>query len=173
MKTLLLSLVAAHCVVAVAFAVPMAKLGDFELTDQEAKKRIYHFPKTKVTVMTVADHKGADQLAPWIQPVYDRYQNQIDIDGVADVSMIPKLFRAMLREAFKKQLAYSVMLDWDGSVVKQFAYEKNVANIYVIDRSGRVVKRLTGAVSNEALRDLFRAIDAAIADSQQKDKFDF
>ena len=65
------------------------------------------------------------------------------------------------------------MLDWDGSVVKQFAYEKNVANIYVIDRSGRVVKRLTGAVSNEALRDLFRAIDAAIADSQQKDKFDF
>ena len=173
MKTLLLSLVAAHCVVAIAFAVPMAKLGDFELTDQEAKKRIYHFPKTKVTVMTVADHKGADQLAPWIQRVYDRYQNQIDIDGVADVSMIPKLFRAMLREAFKKQLAYSVMLDWDGSVVKQFAYEKNVANIYVIDRSGRVVKRLTGAVSNEALRDLFRAIDAAIADSQQKDKFDF
>lgn len=124
MKTLLLSLVAAHCVAAVAFAAPMAKLGDFELTDQEAKTRTYRFPKTKVTVMTVADHKGADQLAPWIQRVYDRYQNQIDIDGVADVSMIPKLFRAMLREAFKKLLAYSVMLDWDGSVVKQFAYEK-------------------------------------------------
>jgi hypothetical protein len=40
---------------------------------------------------TVADQKGADQLAPWIQRVYDRFQNQIDIDGVADVSMIPKL----------------------------------------------------------------------------------
>ena len=100
-------------------------------------------------------------------------KTQIDIDGVADVSMIPKLFQTLLREAFKKQLAYSVMLDWDGSVVKQFAYEKNVANIYVIERSGRIVKRFTGAVSNEALRDLFRAIDAAIADSQQKDKFDF
>lgn len=113
MKTLLLSLVAAHCVAAVAFAAPMAKLGDFELTDQESKTRTYRFPKTKVTVMTVADHKGVDLLAPWIQRVYDRYQNQIDIDGVADVSMIPKLFRAMLREAFKKLLAYSVMLDWD------------------------------------------------------------
>jgi hypothetical protein len=33
----------------------MAELNDFELTDQEAKKRIYRFPKTKVTVMTVAD----------------------------------------------------------------------------------------------------------------------
>jgi hypothetical protein len=147
----------------------MAKLSHFELTDQEAKKRIYRFPKTKVTVMTVADRKGADQLAPWIQPVYDRYQNQIDIDGIADVSMIPKLFQPILREAFKKRLEYSVMLDWGGSVVKHFAYKKNVANIYVIDRGGRIVQRLTGAVRNEALRALFRAIDAAIADIQQND----
>ena len=146
----------------------MAELNDFELTDQEAKKRIYRFPKTKVTVMTVADRKGADQLAPWIQRVYDRYQNQIDIDGIADVSMIPKLFQPILRDAFKKRLEYSVMLDWDGSVVKQFAYKKNVANIYVIDRGGRIVQRLTGAIRNEALRALFRAIDAAIADPQHK-----
>jgi hypothetical protein len=144
----------------------MAILSDFELTDQQARKRTYRFPKTKVTVMTVADHKGSDELAPWIQQVYDRYQNQIDIDGVADVSMIPKLFRAVLREAFKKQLAYSVMLDWDGSVVRQFACKKNVANIYVIDRGGHIVKRITGAVSDEALCALFSAIDAAIADAK-------
>jgi hypothetical protein len=168
-KTLLRGLVAAHCVAPFETAAPMAKLNDFELTDQEAKKRIYRFPKTKVTVMTVANRKGVNQLAPWIQRVYERYQNQIDIDGVADVSMIPKLFQPILREAFKKRLEYSVMLDWDGSVVKQFAYKKNVANIYVIDRGGRIVQRLMGAISNEALRALFRAIDAAIADPQQND----
>jgi len=39
----------------------------------------------------------------------------------------------------------------------------------VIDRGGRIVKRLTGAVSNDALRALFRAIDAAISDAQQND----
>jgi hypothetical protein len=81
-------------------------LGNFEITDQEANKRTYRFPKTKVTVMTIADQKGGDQLAPWIQRVYDRFLNQIDIDGVADVSMIPKLFQPILREAFKKRLAY-------------------------------------------------------------------
>lgn len=166
MKLLLFSLIVVHCLVTVVFAAPMTRLSDFELTDQQARKRTYHFPKTKVTVMTIADQKGSDELAPWIQRVYDRYQNQIDIDGVADVSMIPKLFRAILREAFKKQLTYSVMLDWDGSVVKQFAYEKNVANIYVIDRGGRIVKRAAGAVSNEALEALFSEIDAAIADAQ-------
>ena len=168
MKTILLNLLAAHCFAGIAFAVPVPKLGDFELTDQEAKKRCYHFPKTKVTVMTVADHQGAEQLAPWIQCLYDHYQNRIDIDGVADVSMIPKVFRAMLRKAFKKQLTYSVMLDWDGSVVRRFAYEKDVANIYVIDRGGRIVKQLTGALNDEALRELFREIDRAIADTSTK-----
>jgi hypothetical protein len=166
LKLLLFSLLVVHCLAAVGFAAPMIQLSDFELTDQQAKRRTYRFPKTKVTLMTIADHKGSDQLAPWIKGVYDRYQNQIDIDGVADVSMIPKLFRGMLREAFKKQLTHSVMLDWDGAVVKQFAYEKNVANIYVIDRGGRIVKRATGAVSNEALEALFSEIDAAIADAQ-------
>ena len=86
-----------------------------------------------------------------------------------NVNPSTRVAMADLREAFKKRLAYSVMLDWDGSVVKQFAYEKNVANIYVIDRGGRIVKRLSGAVSNEALRTLFRAIEAAIADAQQND----
>jgi hypothetical protein len=37
MKTLLLGLIAAHCVTPFAFAAPSEKLGDFELTDQEAK----------------------------------------------------------------------------------------------------------------------------------------
>ena len=47
MKTILLSLVAAHCFAGVAFAAPVAKVGDFELTDQEAKKRSYAFRKRK------------------------------------------------------------------------------------------------------------------------------
>jgi hypothetical protein len=58
-------------------------------------------------------------------------------------------------------------------VVKQFDYEKNVANIYVIDRGGRIVKRLKGAVSNQAVRAPFRAIDAAIATLNKLIPFDF
>ena len=80
-------------------AAPVERLSDFELTDQNAKTRSYRFPKAKVTVMTVADHKGSDQLAPWIQALHDRYRKRIDIDGLADVSMIPKLFHGMFREA--------------------------------------------------------------------------
>jgi hypothetical protein len=146
-----------------ALGAPVEKLRDFDLTDQDAKPRSYRFPKSKVTVMTVADHKGSEQLAPWIQRLYNRYQKRIDIDGVADVSMIPAPFRGLFRSAFKKRLAYSVMLDWDGSVVRQFGYERGVANVYVIDRGGWIVKRLTGPVNDRALRELTREIDRAIA----------
>lgn len=163
-----LSLLALLALQTAALAAPVEKLTDFELTDQDSKLRSYSFPKAKVTVMTVADHKGSDQLAPWIQRLHDLYAKRIDIDGVADVSMIPKPFHNMFREAFRKQLTYSVMLDWGGSVVKQFGYEKGVANLYVIDHAGRIVKQFTGPVSAESLRQVVIEIDRAIANRSQK-----
>ena len=160
MKFPFLALLALHTA---ALAAPVEKLTDFDLTDQDAKPRSYRFPKAKVTVMTVSDHKGSDQLAPWIQRLYDRYEKRIDIDGVADVSMIPKPFHNMFREAFRKQLTRSVMLDWGGSVVKQFDYAKGVANIYVIDRHGRIAKQVSGPFSDTAESELTREIDRALA----------
>lgn len=150
---------------AAAFGAPVERLTNFELTDQHLNLRSYRFPKTRVTVMTIADHKGSDQLAPWIQQLHDRYQKKIDIDGVADVSNVPKPLQAFLRATFRNQLAYSVMLDWDGTVVRQFAYRRGVANIYVIDRRGRIVNQTTGPVSVGALLLIARAIDNAILDS--------
>ena len=94
---------------------------------------------------------------------YNRYEKRIDIDGVADVSMIPKPFHGMVCGVFRKRVTYSVMLDWGGSVVKRFGYQKGVANIYVIDRRGCILKQVTGPVSDEAEQELFREIDRAIA----------
>ena len=165
MKYLLLALILLR---SAALGAPVEKLSDFELTDQDAKTRSYKFPKEKVTVMTVADHKGSGQLALWIQALHDRYAKRIDIDGVADVSMIPKPFHGIFREAFRKKLTYSVMLDWGGAVVKEFGYTKGVANIYVIDRRGRIVKQTTGAFDDSAAREVFTTIDRAVSDPSSK-----
>jgi hypothetical protein len=150
---------------AAAFGAPAERLSNFDLTDQHLNLRSYRFPKARVTVMTIADHKGSDQLAPWIQQLHDRYHKKIDIDGVADVSNVPKPLQGVLRATFRNQLAYSVMLDWNGTVVRQFAYRRGVANIYVIDRRGQIVNQTTGPVSAGALLLLARAIDNAISDS--------
>jgi hypothetical protein len=152
----------------VAVASPPKEVSDFELTDQNSVVRKYSFPKSKVTAMTVADRKGSDQLEPWIQKLYDRYGERIDIDGVADVSMIPGPLRGMVREVFRKRLTHSVMLDWSGTVVKQLGYEPGLANVFVIDRRGCIVKHLAGPLKPAAVRELFQAIDRAMAGSPAK-----
>lgn len=57
---------------------------------------------------------------------------------------------------------FAFMLDWGGSVVKRFGYEKGVANIYVIDRRGWILKQVTGSVSDDTEEELFREIDRAL-----------
>jgi len=139
---------------------PKRSLTDFELTDQHAQTRRYSFPKSKVTFMTVSDHKGSEQLAPWIQSIYDRYGARVDIDGIADVSMIPKPFHNFFRSAFRKKMKRSVLLDWSGTAVKQFNYREGVANIYVVDRSGQIVEHFSGPLTAPALRAVMASIDA-------------
>ena len=146
----------------ISFAAPPDKLAGFELSDQDEKARSYRFPKAKVTVMSVADHKGSEQLAPWIQQIHDRYGTRVDIDGIADVSMIAKPFQGIFRAAFRKQLARSVLLDWGGEVVKQFDYKKGVPNLYVIDRKGQIVGRASGTATDDAVATFAREIDRAM-----------
>jgi hypothetical protein len=127
-------------------ASPPKQLSDFALSDQNSVFRRYSFPKEKVTAMTVADRAGSEQLEPWIRSLYERYGSQIDIDGVADVSMVPKPLHGVVRALFRNRLIHSVMLDWDGSVVKRLQSEPGVANIYVIDRRERNFR--AGTLSN-------------------------
>ena len=69
-----------------------------------------------------------------------RMRSGTDPRFAAACGQIVAVRRGIFREAFCKKLNYSVMLDWEGSVVKEFGYTKGVANIYVIDRSGRIVQ---------------------------------
>jgi hypothetical protein len=147
-----------------AVAAPVERLSDFELTDQNAKTRSYRFRRRSPDDRRRS--QGSDQLRR--DSSARRYRKRIDIDGVADVSMIPKLFHGMFREAFRKKLTYSVMLDWEGSVVKEFGYTKGVANIYVIDRSGRRVQQVTGAMRDAPARELFDQIDRVLENPSQK-----
>ena len=149
-------------------ASPLKQVSDFALSDQNSVFRRYSFPKEKITAMTVADRAGSEQLEPWIRSLYERYGTQIDIDGVADVSMVPQSLHGVVRALFRNRLTHSVMLDWDGSVVKRLQYEPGVANIYVIDRRGMVLKRITGPANATSEQELFRIIDRAVGDQRTR-----
>jgi hypothetical protein len=153
------------CVGGEAQTSPAPALAPFELRDQYETPHRISFPAIHVTLMTVADRKGSGQIDGWIGPIKERYGDRIAIEGVADMSSVPAPLRSFVRERFKKSRAYPVMLDWDGPVVRSFGYHKDEANLFVIDRQGRIKFHVFGATNPVALRQVFAAIDLALPET--------
>lgn len=164
MKTAL-SLFACFWAASAVLTMPLQRIRTFTLDDQHRQTRLYSFPKQKITVMTVADYQGSRQLEPWVSYVYHRFGTRIDIDGVADVSTVPTLLRDALRLTVRGQMKRSIMLDWNGHVVRQFAYQANVANVYVLDVDGSVRSHFKGAANPAALRELSNTLETILSES--------
>ena len=134
-----------------------------ELHDQFDAPQTLSFPATNVTVLTIADKKGSEQIAGWIAPLKQRFGKRINIRGLADVSSVPRPLRSMVRMRFRKSQTYPVMMDWSGEAVKAFTYVPDRANVLVLDGHGQILKRAIGYASPEAVQDLCAAINRALA----------
>ncbi len=136
-----------------------AKASDFELKDQYGKSSSYCFPKQKLTVLTFGDRQGAEQIEGWVRPLWDRYQAKIDQQGVAVLTSVPFFARGVVRGIFKSKVKHSVLLDWTGQVSKAYGYRNGKANLYVIDRNGRIVLTVIGAATQADLNRVYAQID--------------
>ncbi len=134
-----------------------------ELNDQFDVPQTLTFPTTNITLLTIADHKGSEQIAGWIAPVKQRFGKRVDICGIADVSPVPHFLRGMIRKQFQKAQSYPVMLDWSGDAVKAFTYVPDQVNVLVMDGSGRILTRLAGAANEQVLQKLYGVLDGALA----------
>lgn len=90
----------------------------FSLKDQKELSSLIQFPKNRITVLAFADREGAAQMEKWIQPLYAKYTDQIDIHGIAQ-SIVSGLAK------------YPVMLDWDGNISQAYKVEKAKTNLYL------------------------------------------
>ena len=131
----------------------------FTLDDQHQTTRHYRFPRLKTSILIFADYAGSAQLEPWIRPLYARYRDTIDIDGVANLVAVPKFIRSFVRAAFRDRLARPVMLDWSGEVSTDYRYQSGKANLFVIAPSGRILLRVMGEVNEAKLQMVWDAID--------------
>ena len=136
--------------------------GCTELKDQFEALQKLSFPATNLTVLTLADHKGSEQIAGWVGPVKERYGLRVDIRGIADMSAVPGWLRGVVRKKFRQQQTYPVMLDWSGDVVRAFAAVNECVNVLVIDERGQILQRFTGEAKPAALTELYTTIDQAL-----------
>lgn len=142
---------------------PVARAAEFELKDQYDKPVSYRFPKSRITVLTFGDRQGSEQIEGWVRPLYARYQERIEQYGVAVLSSVPAVMRGLVRGIFKSKVKYSVLLDWKGEVAKAFQYERRQANVFVIDRAGRILYRSKGPATEAELQRLYAQIDRQLA----------
>lgn len=137
---------------------------DFALRDQYNQLASYRFPPERVTVLIFGDRKGSEQIEGWVRPLWDRYQARIDQRGVAVLSSVPSMVRGLVRTIFRRQVKHSVLLDWKGDVSQAYGYQNGRANLFLIDRQGRIVLRLHGAAEADSLSQLFTRIDRLLSD---------
>ncbi|HOE65378.1 MAG TPA: hypothetical protein PLO62_02530 [Candidatus Hydrogenedentes bacterium] len=134
----------------------------FQLEDQYGNAHSIQFPRKKTCVLLLADQKGSRQLEPWIRPLYERYQDRIDILGVAELSAVPPKLRGLGRLLFRKALTYPVMLDWEGKVCKAYDHAPGAANVLVLDAQGHVLLRVNAEVDKSLLDQVYSEIDATL-----------
>ena len=119
-------------------------LRSFELPDQFGQRHAVTFPRERPVLLLVGDRKGSEEVDGWIEPLKSRWGQVADIVGVADVDGVPRLFRGRLADSIRKSRPKPVMLDFDGTITKALACRGKTANVFVLDRTGRVLASVTG-----------------------------
>lgn len=135
------------------------KAQPFSLKDQFDKEMSFEFPREKPCVLAIADKAGSEQLEEWLRPLIEKYGDKVDFQGVAELSGVPGIAKGIVRNIIKKKTTRAIMLDWKGDVARQYNFEKDTANLLLIDKTGNIVARRTGAVNNLRLMAFSSEID--------------
>lgn len=134
----------------------------FSLSDQYERSQSIVFPTNRVMILTVADRTGNEHVDPWVQALKRRYAGRVEILGVADVSSVPVFLRGMVRRRFQKARPHSVLMDWEGTVTRALAAQRNKANVYVIDPSGRVCAAVSEPMSDLSLNSVVQVVESLL-----------
>jgi len=137
-----------------------------ELHDQYEAPRKLAFPATNITVLTIADRKGSEQVDGWIAALKPRYAGRIKILGIADVGGAPAFVHDKIRKKFQETRPYPVMMDWSGKVCAQLSYKPDVANILVIGRNGAILGRFSGLANVPKLAEACSLLDRVLSHTQ-------
>ena len=133
-----------------------------KLTLPDVRSRLQTVPADhgKPTILVFADREGSRQLAGWVQALYLRFSDRIDIRGVADLRQVPAFLRPAVRRLFRGPARDHVLLDWNGEASRTYAYAGGEARIVVIDAQGIVRWTGGGEASEAALAQCIEAIGA-------------
>ena len=131
----------------------------FQLEDLKGQKQYFQFPRSRVLVLAFADQKGSQQMEAWITPLYQHFQERIEIQGIAELSAVPAFARGIARGIISGLVEQPILLDWSGQVAQSFGARSGVTHLFVISEQGEIIAEESGAFDLEALKRLARVIE--------------
>lgn len=146
----------------ISIAADLPQAPAFTLENLQGETQQFSFPRTKVLIIAIADQKGSEDMENWIQPLYDRYTDSVDIHGVAELSAVPKFARGIARGIISGIVKQPIMLDWTGNVSSQFAAKSGVTNVYAINAQGQIIASGSGLASLDKLKAIAESVDNAL-----------
>lgn len=135
-----------------------AKLEPFTLSDQNEKVHVVRLPLRRLTLFTVANKQGAEEVSGWVNPVHALFGERMDIVGIADVSAAPRWLRGQVRRYFRRTYPHPVLLDWEGKVVKSLKAEERAVTVLVAAPDGTMIYHASGPATAEAIEKLLRLL---------------
>lgn len=101
--------------------------------------------------------------------VDNHLEDQLRVYAVADVHSIPSMVRDVARSAIRaiaNEYGIQILLDWDGTLLAPpFDMAEGAANVALIDRTGRIAWRHTGAFGEADDTAFFRALRRLIREA--------
>lgn len=143
-----------------------------ELRDQFEQVQKLEFPAPRITVLTLADRKGSEEIDPWIAALKARYKGRVDFRGVANVSGVPGFLQGAVRKKFREVRPYPIMMDWTGELCARLGYQPGVATILVVAKDGVIRARFGGRATATAIAVACDAVDHAFASDARETNHD-
>jgi hypothetical protein len=134
----------------------------FELADQFGTNHNINFPRPEPVLLIVADRKGSEQIKGWVTAVKARYGQRLEMIGVADVGGAPGWVHGLIRKKFRKEYDYPILLDWSGRLPGLLHCERDLANVFLVAPSGRILAGVVGGYDAASLSSLTRAADRVV-----------
>ncbi|OYT70589.1 MAG: hypothetical protein CFK52_10570 [Chloracidobacterium sp. CP2_5A] len=136
----------------------------FSLDDHRGETRAYRFPRPLPTVLCFGDMVSAFQLASWIEPLYLKFRDRIDIVGIAAFRGVPDIFRELVRTSIEKLSPKEVLIDWDGEVAQAYGLTFGQCRVVVIAPDGTIARAVNGAATPATFQLVTESIAACAPD---------
>jgi hypothetical protein len=125
---------------------------DFRVQDQY--ERVWTRTKFtgKPTLFVLCDRDAYDHVENWTEPLVESYRSKIYFVPVADLRSVPGFLKGYIRGRFQGEFTYSVLMDWDGSLVEPLNIRPGLPTLVLTDASGTITYRAWGKGSESQVK---------------------